>query len=81
MVSIIRSGLTNILNGGSTRTFLFTNKHGTTILRTITSKALRELEGRPPKPKPWPYETKNFNYFNYLYDRTTARLDENSKVS
>lgn len=44
--------------------------------RTITSK----LDELPPKPKPWNYNERSFNYFHYLYDKTTARLDENSKV-
>ena len=47
--------------------------------RTIVSKALRE----PPmieKPAPYPYLEKKFRYFTQLTDRTTPRLDENSKL-
>ena len=30
--------------------------------------------------KPWPYETKKYNFINEWFDKTKARLNENSKV-
>lgn len=45
-------------------------------IRTITTK----LEDLPPKPKPWDYNRKGFNLLTSLYDKTTSRLDENSKI-
>ena len=47
--------------------------------RTIVSKALREPPV-VPKPDPYPYLEKKFRYFTQLTDRTTPRLDENSKL-
>jgi hypothetical protein len=47
--------------------------------RTIVSKALREPP-MVPKPAPYPYLEKKFRYFTQLTDRTTPRLDENSKL-
>ena len=47
--------------------------------RTIVSKALREPPV-VPKPAPYPYLEKKFRYFTQLTDRTTPRLDENSKL-
>lgn len=34
----------------------------------------------PNKPKPFPYRTRNFNLFWQAIDKTTLRLDENSKL-
>jgi len=45
--------------------------------RGISGKALRE---HVPKPKPWPYEKWQFNNFWNIFDKTTPRLDENSKI-
>ena len=47
--------------------------------RFIAGQYLRELHPRPPKPKPYPYQTKKYNFWNYM-DKTSDRLDENSKV-
>ena len=45
--------------------------------RSITSKALRI---KKPKPAPFPYETEKFYAYKMVTDRTTPRLDENSKL-
>lgn len=34
----------------------------------------------PAKPKPFPYKTRNYNTFWQAIDKTTLRLDENSKL-
>lgn len=34
----------------------------------------------PPKPKPWPYETWQWNNWWWYIDRTSLRFDENSKL-
>lgn len=45
----------------------------------ISSKVLRDLKGikRPP---PYDYKNKPYNFIRALFDKTTQRLDENSKV-
>lgn len=44
----------------------------------ITGKSFR---GKPlQRPKPWPYKTKNYNVLHSIYDKTTWRFDENSKI-
>jgi len=65
----------------STKLFRILNARGVTPLcqRTIVSKALREPP-MVPKPAPYPYLEKKFRYFTQLTDRTTPRLDENSKL-
>lgn len=45
--------------------------------RTIVSKALRE---KKDKPAPFPYLEKKYGYIQQMYDKTTLRLDENSKL-
>lgn len=50
------------------------------LVRTITSRTTRAGQDLPSKPKPWPYQTKSYTFLNYFFDKTTARLDENSKV-
>lgn len=38
------------------------------------------LNKREPKPAPWDYNKKSYNFLHSLYDRTTKRFDENTKV-
>lgn len=39
---------------------------------------MREL--LPPRPAPYPYDTKTFTRWDAMFDSTMARMDENSKV-
>lgn len=45
--------------------------------RTITSKKFRE---KKPKPAPFPYKERRYNYFWALFDKTFSRFDENTKL-
>jgi len=56
------------------------NKHPVFMLQSaqISGKTLRPREFE--KPKPFPYETKKYNWFWSLVDDTLKRFDENSKV-
>lgn len=78
MATIIRTAFVKILSpaqGGKIAACAFVQH------RNISGKALREsLPPKPPKPKPFDYEHKFYNYFRSLFDRTTHRFDENSKV-
>ena len=51
-----------------------------TLGRTISSKAMRQGMEIEPKPAPFPYKEKRYNFFRALFDPTTSRLDENSKL-
>ncbi|CAG4939207.1 unnamed protein product [Colias eurytheme] len=56
---------------------------GCTILqkRNISGKTLREsFPPRPPKPAPFDYVNKDYTWLRSLFDRTTHRFDENTKV-
>ncbi|XP_053617985.1 NADH dehydrogenase [ubiquinone] 1 alpha subcomplex subunit 10, mitochondrial [Plodia interpunctella] len=49
--------------------------------RGIAGKALRDsLPKPPPKPAPFDYENKDYTWLRSLFDRTTHRFDQNSKV-
>jgi len=47
-------------------------------VRMISGRAMREID--PTKPKPFPYETKDFGFFDSVTEKTTWRFDENSKL-
>ncbi len=51
------------------------------VCRFISSKAMRHrLPSSSPKPAPFPYKEKNYNFIRALFDPTTSRLDDNSKI-
>ncbi|CAG9819656.1 unnamed protein product [Phaedon cochleariae] len=75
---LLRSSRQFLCNSGRK---LLKENNNVTLVRTITSRTTRSGEdSHPPKPKPWPYKEKGYNLFSYLYDKTTSRLDENSKI-
>ncbi|XP_023016004.2 NADH dehydrogenase (ubiquinone) subunit ND-42 [Leptinotarsa decemlineata] len=78
MSSLVRISLKRFLCNNNTK--LFNEGKNLTLVRTITSRTTRSAQDRPPKPKPWPYQEKGYTLFHYLYDKTTPRLDENSKI-
>ena len=41
---------------------------------------MRHRTQAEPKPAPFPYKEKRYNFFRALFDPTPARLDENSKL-
>lgn len=50
------------------------------VCRFISSKVMRHRFPSSPKPAPFPYKEKNYNFFRALFDPTTSRLDDNSKI-
>lgn len=49
--------------------------------RNISSKVLRESLGPiPPKPAPFPYLDKDYTLLRSMFDKTTHRFDENTKL-
>lgn len=50
-------------------------------VRCISGKAMRiRNPDAPSKPAPWPYKERPFRVWHRLFDKTTARFDENSKI-
>nr|CAG4650134.1 EOG090X05NZ [Sida crystallina] len=50
-----------------------------TQIRAISSKTMRH-RNPTARPAPFPYKTERYNFFRALFDVTTDRLDENSKL-
>lgn len=48
--------------------------------RSISSKTMKHREHSEPKPAPFPYKEKRYNFFRALFDPTPSRLDDNSKL-
>uniref|UniRef100_A0A4Y7NGN6 NADH dehydrogenase [ubiquinone] 1 alpha subcomplex subunit 10, mitochondrial n=1 Tax=Megafenestra aurita TaxID=2291010 RepID=A0A4Y7NGN6_9CRUS len=48
--------------------------------RNISSKAMRQGLPIEPKPAPFPYKEKRYNFWRALFDPTTSRFDENTKL-
>nr|CAG4638432.1 EOG090X05NZ [Cyclestheria hislopi] len=46
----------------------------------ISSKAMRHRNPSPPKPAPFPYKEKKYTLLRSMFDYTTSRFDENSKL-
>lgn len=63
------------IQGSRVQTPKPTNPVGT---RGIAGKHLYVPD--PKKPKPFPYKTRNYNLFWQAIDKTTLRMDENSKL-
>lgn len=53
---------------------------GLQSIRGISSKAMRHRLPREPKPAPFPYKEKNYTFLRALFDTTTDRFDENTKL-
>lgn len=78
MATLIRTAIVKVITPGQ----------GTKIAgcmfvqnRNISGKSLRETMGpRPPKPAPFDYVNKDYSWLRSLFDRTTHRFDENTKV-
>lgn len=44
----------------------------------ISGRAMKDKS--KPRPTPWPYKEKSYSFLNAIFDRTTYRFDENSKI-
>lgn len=77
MAAVLRS-----IRSPQCKAFILTANQLPTLNQTanISSKALRDLNGikRPP---PYDYKRKGYNLVQSWFDRTTSRIDENSKVN
>ncbi|XP_055854924.1 NADH dehydrogenase [ubiquinone] 1 alpha subcomplex subunit 10, mitochondrial [Episyrphus balteatus] len=80
MASVIRAGIARLGCPGSSNNLLsITVFPALSQSCGISSKSMR---GGPriPKAKPWPYQEKNYGVFQAMYDKTSHRMDENSKL-
>lgn len=78
MANIAKVGFKHLLGN---RSLKHLTGRDSLLLRTIISKAAIPEDQRQTKPKPWPYHKKRFNWLTSLYDKTSKRFDENTKVN
>lgn len=76
MATVIRVGITRM---GNLQKNLLCMKVETKGIRNISSKSVRASKNiqRPP---PYPYNEKKYTMLHRLFDKTTSRFDENTKV-
>nr|CAH7712942.1 unnamed protein product [Callosobruchus chinensis] len=77
MASLVRISFGRL--AGKSGTVLAVSNNAS-LVRSITSKATREVENRPPKPAPYNYNEKSYTLLNYFFDKTSARFDDNSQI-
>ncbi|XP_067635437.1 NADH dehydrogenase [ubiquinone] 1 alpha subcomplex subunit 10, mitochondrial [Eurosta solidaginis] len=82
MTTIIRVGVVRLCSRNAAPSFLNTQSASPLALtqnRSIMGKTMRGGP-RPIKVPPYPYKEKNYNVFNSFFDKTSPRMDENSKI-
>ncbi|XP_018329930.1 NADH dehydrogenase [ubiquinone] 1 alpha subcomplex subunit 10, mitochondrial [Agrilus planipennis] len=79
MAGVLRITFSKFLNSKNVQSFMLPNSVNELIIRGIISKAAK-IPAKAKKPAPWPYEHKKFTLFHYFFDKTSSRIDENSKI-
>lgn len=80
MAGVFRIGVVGVINRSSSQPLA---KAAVPILIQkcgISGKIIRTSENIV-RPKPYPYKEKNYGFLNAVFDKTTPRFDDNSKVS
>lgn len=85
MAGVFRVGVMRLVAHGpkstaaaTTKALLSVNVPAVSQSCNITGKSFR---GKPlVRPKPWDYVNKSYNVWHSMYDKTTWRMDENSKI-
>ncbi len=80
MASVLRFGGLRLVNL-TEQSLLNIRKYQPTLQQAcfISSKTLRGSQ-KLVKSKPYDYQNKSYNVLNAIFDKTTHRMDENSKV-
>lgn len=76
MAGVLRITLRGLIGGQQTRVVLPVVQQKCNI-----SGKSRRGDRILKKPAPYPYKDSNYNFFNALFDTTTKRFDENTKVN
>lgn len=82
MAGVFRVGIIGILGktSGSSKPLIKTALPALTQVCYISGKTLRASEPQVQKPAPYPYKDKPYGFLEAVMDKTTKRMDENSKV-
>lgn len=80
MSGVLRSGVRRLVASTPSSSLLKCAVPAVQQAAHISGKVVRSLENRK-LPKPYDYTNKDYTFWHALFDKTTHRLDENSKVS
>lgn len=79
MSAVLRISLIGVV-GRSSRTLTKAATPALTQTCGIAGKIIRETE-KWVRPKPYPYKEKDYGFLNAVFDKTTQRFNDNSKVN
>lgn len=79
MAGVFRFGVVGVIHRSSPKPLAKATIPSLQQTCGIAGKILRATRNIQ-KPKPYPYTEKTYNFLNAVFDRTTKRFDENSKV-
>lgn len=79
MAGVFRFGVVGIIHRSSSKPLVKAVVPSMVQSCGISGKILRNAQNIV-KPKPYPYQEKTYQFRHAVFDRTTKRMDENSKV-
>lgn len=79
MAGVFRIGVIGVINRSTSKPLVKAAIPAMMQSCGVSGKMLRATQNIV-KPKPYPYKEKDYYFSNAVFDRTTKRFDENSKV-
>lgn len=79
MAGVFRVGVASLINKSSAKPLVKATLPTITQCCNISGKSLRGTQ-KIEKHKPYPYNEKPYGFLNAIFDKTTKRFDDNSKV-
>lgn len=79
MAGVLRFGVIGVVHRSSSKPFVKATIPVLTQSCGISGKIIRATQNIQ-KPKPYPYKEKDYGFLNAVFDKTTKRFDDNSKV-
>ncbi|XP_037935618.1 NADH dehydrogenase [ubiquinone] 1 alpha subcomplex subunit 10, mitochondrial [Teleopsis dalmanni] len=82
MTAVLRVGIVRLCSKNTAPSLLNVQSALPAALNQKCSISGRTMRGGPriPKCKPYPYKEKDYTVWNHFFDKTSKRLDENSKI-
>lgn len=79
MAGVFRVGVVSLINKSSAKPLVKATLPTITQCCNISGKSIRGTQ-KIEKHKPYPYNEKPYGFLNAIFDKTTKRFDDNSKV-
>lgn len=79
MAGVLRFGVIGVVHRSSSKPLVKATIPALTQSCKISGKIIRSAQNIVI-PKPYPYKEKGYGFLNAVFDKTTKRFDENSKV-